>query len=99
VGRTASGCEGCTVVARRLALIVIAQKSREGAHALFGIASQFINCHILGRKRWERGGCEGRMGWDLLVGSCAGGRSDRHEAMNKGKNGKNVEDSFKSICG
>ena len=40
-----------------------------------------------GRKRRERGGCEGWMGWDLFAVSCANGRgrSDGRKAMSRGR--------------
>src|SRR6266849_9301189 len=46
-----------------------------------------------GRKRWERGGCECWMGWDLLAVPCAGGRerSDGRETTNREKEWKPVE--------
>ena len=52
---TRTECKGGAVVARYLALIVVAQKSEEGGK---------------GKKR-VRGSCEGRMGWDFLEVSCA----------------------------
>jgi hypothetical protein len=56
-------------------LIVIAQKLKVGGK---------------GGKKWERGGCEARMGGDLLAVLCAGGRriSDGCETINREKEWK-----------
>jgi hypothetical protein len=54
-GMSRTACDGRTVAARWLALIIIAQKSKEGGKE---------------RERVGRE-AEGRMGWNLLAVSCA----------------------------